>query len=283
MKSESIENLFLQPGPFTNLKGYSSLVESLPAEIPDLVAALQGLMVHVFWASRYGFDLSEERQAEAGIRSAERQMARLLELDGSSLDCARPLEKRLVGNCRNYSVMLAAILKAKGTPARARCGFGTYFMPDHYEDHWMTEYWHAGEQRWVQVDAQLDAVQREALRIDFNTLDMPPGKFILAGQAWQMTRWGEADPDRFGIFEWHGVDFIRGNLARDVLSLHHIEPLPWDSWGLLEHSYADADAPEVDLWDRAAELTQAGNDALPILWALYENEPRLQPPAAWMS
>jgi hypothetical protein len=46
------------------------------------------------------------------------------------------LAKRLVGNCRDFSTMLCAMLRHQGVPARARCGFGAYFLPNHYEDHW---------------------------------------------------------------------------------------------------------------------------------------------------
>ena len=41
-----------------------------------------------------------------------------------------------MGNCRDFSTMLCTVLRYQNTPARARCGFGAYFLPDHYEDHW---------------------------------------------------------------------------------------------------------------------------------------------------
>jgi len=50
-------------------------------------------------------------------------------------------------------------------PARARCGFGTYFWRGRFEDHWICEYWTGA--RWARVDAQLDEVQRRVLGIDF--------------------------------------------------------------------------------------------------------------------
>jgi transglutaminase-like putative cysteine protease len=84
--------------------------------------------------------------------------------------------------------MLAAMLRAKGIPARARCGFGTYFTPGRWEDHWVCEYWHNTAQQWIMVDAQLDAVQQEVLQITFDPLNMAPGHFVLAGEAWQLCR-----------------------------------------------------------------------------------------------
>ena len=101
---------------------------------------VQGLLIHIFWAERYGVKLSEERQREVQIRSVARKLARIKELADWPLIVPRPPEKKLVGNCRDFSVMLCAILRHQGVPARARCGFGTYFIPDHYEDHWICEY-----------------------------------------------------------------------------------------------------------------------------------------------
>lgn len=72
-------------------------------------------------------------------------------MNDSPLTLARPLEERLVGNCRNFSTMLCAMLRYRGVPARARRGFGTYFEPNQYMDHWVCEYWKADEQRWVMV------------------------------------------------------------------------------------------------------------------------------------
>lgn len=74
------------------------------------------------------------------------------------------VEKHLVGVCRHSNVLLAAMLRTQGVPARARCGFAGYFTPGKFEDHWVCEYWDAAEKRWILVDAQIDALQREKLR-----------------------------------------------------------------------------------------------------------------------
>jgi hypothetical protein len=55
---------YSQPGPITEAYTYSPLLADLPREIPNLVKAIQGLIVHIFWAERYGLHLSEERQQE---------------------------------------------------------------------------------------------------------------------------------------------------------------------------------------------------------------------------
>jgi hypothetical protein len=266
---------YARPGPMTGLKELAPLFDELPAGIPELVEVVQGLLIHIFWAERYGMTLSEERKQEVNIRSVSQKLKRIQALDEAPLTADRPLEKKLVGNCRDFSTLLCAMLRHQGVPARARCGFGTYFLPDHYEDHWVCEYWKADEQRWVMVDAQLDAFQREALDIQFDPLDMPPGQFVTGGEAWLMCRAGEADPDKFGIFEWHGIWFVRGDLIRDFLALNKVEILPWDGgWGFL----ADGQSMEAELMDHIAGLTLAGDEAFTEIRATYEEDPRFRVP-----
>ncbi len=269
---------YASPGPMTDPKQYASLFEGLPTTIPALCQVVQGLLIHIFWAERYGLTLSEERKQEVQIRPVSRKLARLRELDDQPLIATRPLEKRLVGNCRDFSTLLCAMLRYQGVPARARCGFGVYFMPDHYEDHWGCEYWRADEERWIMVDAQLDKLQREVLHIPFDPLDVPPDQFLTGGKAWLMCRAGKADPDKFGIFQWHGMGFIRGDLVRDFLALHKIEILPWDSWGLIAKEDAALSPDELALLDRLANLTLADNEAFPEVFAAYGSDRRLHVP-----
>jgi hypothetical protein len=280
--SQEMLSYYSQPGPMTDPGEFAQWLEALPRELPALCGAIQNLMIHIFWAKRYGVTLTDERQNEVQIRQVKAKLARMLALDSTSLDAARAPEKRLVGNCRDFSTFLCAVLRFQHIPARARCGFGTYFIEDHFEDHWVGEYWNAGEERWVMVDAQLDALQREALGITFNTLDLPAGQFVLAGQAWLMCRRGKADPDKFGIFEWHGWDFIRGNLARDLLALNKIEVLPWDFWGLLKTPVSELPPEGLLRLDQLAELTLAGNQAFPEIRVAYEGNPDLQVPEEWV-
>jgi len=205
-------------------------------------------------------------------------LARLRELDSRPLTVAHPMERRLVGNCRDFSTLLCAMLRHLGIPARARCGFSTYFTPQVYEDHWVCEYWKSAEGRWATVDAQLDEFQRRALRIAFDPCDVPDGRFLPAGQAWKLCRAGKADPDRFGIFDLHGMWFIRGNLVRDMAALNKVELLPWDGWGIIERDETGLSTADLDLLDRCAALTLSGNAAFPDLRSTYEHDTRLRVP-----
>ncbi|MFO7584773.1 MAG: transglutaminase-like domain-containing protein, partial [Anaerolineales bacterium] len=247
--------------------------------IAELCKIVQGTTIHVFWAERYGLKLTPEREAEVQLRTMEKRLARALELDPHPLTESRPLDKKLVGNCRDHSLLLVAMLRHQGVPARARCGFGAYFLPNHYEDHWVAEYWNQAERRWVLVDAQLDELQCNAMNIPFDPLDVPRDQFIVGGLAWQMCRAGQADPDSFGIFDMRGLGFIRGDFLRDVAALNKVELLPWDCWGLILKYQMDdnqLEAADLALLDRLADLTSGNVPDFEQVRQHYESDPRLR-------
>ena len=268
------------PAAITDPGAYADRFDGLPTEIAALARVVQGLMIHVFWAERYGLTLSEARQGEVQLRCVERMLARIIELDDRPLTEPRDLAHKLVGNCRDHSVLLCAMLRHQGVPARARCGFGAYFWPGHYEDHWVCEYWSAAEGRWVLVDAQLDAFQRETLNTSFDTLDVPRDQFVIAGQAWQMCRQRGADPGAFGIMDMHGLWFILGNLFRDLWSLQKVELLPWDGWW---DQVDNVDPAPADLarGDLLAPLTLAPDAHWAEIQAACRHDQRLRMPDGW--
>ena len=267
---------FSQHGKITDPGRYADLYADLPSDVPSLVEVVQGLMVHIFWAERYGLNLPEERKAEVQLRSMKHRLQRTLELDSSPLIAPRPNERKIVGNCRDFSVTLASMLQSKDIPARARCGFGAYFLPEHYEDHWVCEYWSDAEQHWVLVDAQLDELQCDVLKISFDPLDVPRDQFIVGGAAWKMSRSGQADPDQFGIFDMHGMDFVKGDFLRDVAALNKVELLPWDCWGLMFNDYAALPPDDLIMLDRLADLTSANVPQFALVRQIYESDPRLR-------
>ena len=177
-------------------------------------------------------------------------LACVLKHDGAPLATPRPAAKRAVGVCRHFTLLLVTILRAKGFAARARCGFGAYFDKGKFIDHWVGEYWNG--KRWVMVDAQMDEVQKKLFAVDFDPLDVPRGRFVIAGDAWAMCRAGKADPARFGILDMGGWWFIAGNIVRDLAALNDVVMLPWDVWGAMPQPGQDADFVR---FDGLAELT----------------------------
>ncbi len=271
---------YAEPGPMTVLGHHTDLLAGLPDDPGELRRIVQGVMLHVFWASAYGVtdDQLAPRRGELEIRCASHMLDRIRELDDRPLTAAREPLRKLVGNCRDFSVLLTALLRHKGIPARARCGFGRYFTPGKHEDHWVTEVWRADEGRWTLADAQLDEVQVDTLQVTFDPLDVPRDEFVTGPLAWLQCRAGEADPATFGIGDMWGLWFVRGNVVRDIAALNKMELLPWDCWGVIDEDGADDNAEALALLDHAARLAAMGDASLDELQALYASEPRLRVP-----
>ncbi len=276
-----IKQYYSDQGVVSDPKEFAHLLDSLPKDIPDLCKAIQGLVIHIFWMDRFGAQTPKERRdKEVNLRAFERQLKRIIEMDNQPLSIKRPMEKRLVGNCRDFTLFFVSILRHKGIPARARCGFGVYFMPGKYEDHWVAEYWDDRANRWVMVDAQLDDFQMEKLAIQFDPHDMAPGMFITGGEAWRKCRAGKSDPMQYGIFEMRGLDFIGGDLVRDFLALNKIEILPWDDWPAIK-SEKDFTSDLLAVLDRMAELTLRPDDNFDEIRQLFETNELIRPRVDW--
>jgi hypothetical protein len=246
----------------------AGLFDGLPHDVGGLAQVVQGLMVHEHIAPAYGLTLSPEQHAQAHLRSVEKILETIAAQDRKPLPVARPAGERVVGVCRHFTLLHVAMLRAQGVAARARCGFGAYFVERMFIDHWVTEYWNEAQKRWVLVDAQLDGRQRELFKIGFDPLDVPRDQFLVAGQAWELCRAGKADPDSFAILDMHGLWLIAGNVIRDVAALNNHEMLPWDVWGAMTRNDAGLDLPLID---RLAELSHAPDEHPGELQAAYED------------
>jgi hypothetical protein len=253
----------------------------LPNDLGRLCEVVQGLLIHRDIAPfLYGLQLSEKQLDDGHLRPVAQMLDRIHELDPRPLTTTRELGKRLPSVCRHFSLMLSAMLRIQGIPARARCGFGAYFNAGKFEDHWVCEYWNAAESRWILVDAQMDSVQRNAFKLDFNPLDVPRDRFIIAGEGWQMCRSGRADPETFGLthVQLKGLWFVEGNVIRDLASLNRMEMLPWDVWGMMDMNLAALTDEKKMLLDRVAALTLADDEKFGEVRAIYESDDRLRVP-----
>ncbi|MEV6020009.1 transglutaminase-like domain-containing protein [Streptomyces sp. NPDC051997] len=239
------------PGPLTRFaSGQSELIKGLPDDPVGICAAVQSLVIQPTDAATLG--LPQERLAEKNIRPVDEVIAALTALDPAPLHHARTPVTRVVGTCRHFATIACAILRARGIPSRARCGFGTCFLAGRGVDHWITEYWNAGERRWVRVDTEHlghGYVERPE--------DLAPGEFLTGGEAWTQHRKGLIDPQLFGVFgtdhAW-GPAEISGNAVRDLAALRKLEMLPWDEWGRMTEAYEGKTGPDYDqLIDRVAE------------------------------
>jgi len=265
---------FPEPGDYRQPDLMTALTDEqvqLTAGLPDdpagICAAVQHLVIQPDDAIAAG--VPESRLAEKNIRPVSRQIEVLAALDPAPLSKPRPPASRVVGTCRDFALLSCALLRLRGIPARARCGFGTYFQPGKNLDHWVTEYQAPGQQRWIRIDAEIlgsSLVRRPD--------DLAPGEFLTGGEAWVWYRAGMVDGQSFGVrgttHAW-GPAEIRGNAIRDLAALCNVEMLPWDEWGRMEASYAGKTGPDYDLLiDEIA--TTCANDEPAAISRLYATE-----------
>ena len=262
-------DFYRRPVALSDAGSQGHLFKDLSSDPAALATIVQGLLMHEHVAPAYGLKLSGEQHEQAHVRPVEKMLQAIVERDPRPLSVARPSGERQVGVCRHFTLMHVAMLRSHGVPARARCGFGTYFEKGKFVDHWVTEYWNDRAERWILIDAQLDARQRELFKITFDPLDVPRDQFVIAGDGWQLCRTGKADPQAFGVLDMHGLWFIAGNLVRDVAALNNREMLPWDVWAPMSRSDAEID---LALFDRLAVLTHAPDAHLDELRAVYDRQ-----------
>ena len=148
-------DFYRRPGPTSDLGRHRELVLGLPAGAEALSTIVRGLLVHNFVAKIRGPQLPAERMSHMQTVGAEAIFGNVISLDPSPLELKRPAERRMVGFCYHFALLHCAFLRATGTPARARCGFASYFEARRWIDHWVVEYWDG--EGWRLTDPRSDA------------------------------------------------------------------------------------------------------------------------------
>lgn len=223
---------------------HAEAIAALPRDIGSVNAIIQGVLVHSSWVKEYGLDETGLGPGARRTLPVAERLDDVLARDPQPLATGRPADSRSVGTCRDFALMLCAVLRCKGVPARVRCGFAAYFSAG-WEDHWVCEYLDDGT--WRLSDAQIDGMLRQRNRIGFDPADMPRRVFLSAGEAWRDCRQGAADPDAFGQGEATGLWFVKVNVLRDHLVLNGRETSGWDRW-------REAPQPKRRVLDRELDL-----------------------------
>src|SRR5262249_35936050 len=108
-----VRDFYTKPSGMTSAGPYAPLFEALPGDVTALTRIVQGLGVYDAVAAEfYGFAIPDGREAEIHIRPVEEMLERLLRLDDRPLSAPRPVARRLVCRCRNFTLLLLAMLRA---------------------------------------------------------------------------------------------------------------------------------------------------------------------------
>jgi hypothetical protein len=226
-------------------------------DVGRLHAAASGLVFH-YWAhgdvTEHGF--APARVGEINLRYADTMFARLRELNPAPLSESREPTERLVGCCRDFTLLLVALARQHGIPARSRVGFATYLIPGWTMDHVVAELWDGS--RWRLVEPTL------AEHDSIDLLDVPRDRFLVAADAWAACRSGDLDPEQCVVAPDLTESFLRGwpylthNLVHDLATLNKHEMLTWDLWGAIaDGGMRTGDRTRLDA---LAESLRAGDD-----------------------
>mgnify|MGYP001465283119 CR=1 FL=1 len=102
---------FIQPGENTSPGKYSKALDVLPDDVGSLVSIVRGLLLHSDLLELYGL-------SEVDFSTVSRETLPLEQrLDQIFLACEAPLARqrnvnqRVVGTCRDYALMICAMLR----------------------------------------------------------------------------------------------------------------------------------------------------------------------------
>src|SRR5690606_25339015 len=176
--------------PFSDPGTQSPMLDSLPADIAVLRDAVTPLVFHYMgdgdWAEN---GIAPERRPEIDLRYAERMFGRLAELSDKPLGEHRPPHERMVGCCRDFTLLYVSLLRHHSIPARSRVGFAGYFFAEWNVDHVVAEVWDANEGRWRLVDPELGGTHVDPTDgAELDAMDLPRDRFFVGPEAWLRCR-----------------------------------------------------------------------------------------------
>ena len=179
----------------------AAAIDRLPSDLGALRAASQQLVFHY----RAGGDYAENgidpgRIAEIDTRYADAMLARLAELAGPPLTAERPARQRLVGCCRDFTVLFLAIARHRASRPGPGSGSPATSCPAGLSITWWPRSGTPAEQRWRLVDPELaDGHTGGSDPAPVDPLDVPASRFLTGPHAWRACRASEADPERFAV------------------------------------------------------------------------------------
>lgn len=262
----------------------AGLIDDLPAEVPALRELATGMVFHYRgggdWAAN---GIAPGRIGEIDTRYADVMLEHLVALR-PSLRAPRAPAERLVGCCRDFTLLFVTMARRHGIPARARVGFAGYLLPGWFVDHVVAEVWDPGEQRWRLVEAQVGSDHVDPTDdAPIDVLDLDRRRFRTGADAWRACRDGHADPERFVVDPELDLVATRGwpqlaqGLLLDLASLGGQEMLQWEYWTRLQGPKPLADDDRVLLDELAALLSQPDPDPAEVGRRLDRDELRVPP------
>ncbi|WP_410639398.1 transglutaminase domain-containing protein [Amycolatopsis sp. lyj-346] len=265
-----MDDFYVSQSRFTDPGPHADWLDTTPGDLAALREAASQLVFHYWGAgpiTEHGFPAA--RNDEITLRYATDMWARLRELDPAPPGTPRPPLHRIVGCCRDFTLLFVSMARHHGLPARARVGFASYLTPGWYLDHVVAEV--RDGDGWRLVEPQLSPGFRDPVDdVEFDLLDVPRDRFLTGPDAWTAARSGRLDPARLVVSPDLEVPFLRGipyawhNLVLDLAALNKHEMLQWDTWGALDDTVTLAPATVARADDLAELMADADVEQLRV-------------------
>lgn len=195
---------YKKTGTYTYAGFYKEYFRSLPDDISTLGRLVCSQVIHrvtlkegntnanasLLYGDMNRYPWYRMRCEDDVLLTAPALTAELFRMDERGFVKDRRTENKIVVTCRFVSVLMSAILKAKGIPARSRAGFAPYFQQGISMDHWINQFYNEKENRWVTFDA--DGFYEESGMFSFQ-YDMPQDCFDWVAKAYLEVRSGKTD------------------------------------------------------------------------------------------
>lgn len=258
---------------------HAGMLDDVSGDLAAMKDAVTPLVFHYMgdgdWATN---GIAPDRRGEIDLRYAERMLGRLRELSARPLGEMRPPSERMVGCCRDFTLLFVSLLRHHGIPARSRVGFAAYFLAEWNVDHVVAEVWDAGEGRWRLIDPELHAGHVDPTdSTEVDPLDIPRSRFLVGADAWLRCRESGDDPGRYlvspflDIPETRGFPYLMHNLVHDLAALNKREMILWDDWGITE-GWSSITTEHLALLDQTARAILAPEATVRDLQRLYDRD-----------
>lgn len=268
---ESVLDFYKRFSEFTDPGEYAYLYENLPDSLAELCNVIKSQFIHPYAElSQYRDLIPKERWKEyIKYPTVKSILEGLLFYDSSGLVNNRRPEDRLVLICRHNAILLASILKYRGTPARIRYGHATYLIPNFHTSHAICEVWNKNEKRWMLVDPSMDMVDFSRTQFDFSN------------DAWLKMQHKEIDPNSFGIpGKYSGDISIIAKAYGDLASILGQENTTYQYPPILDYAFENNNqlsAEQIKTLNHISELMKSLDaENLSELQQIYSNTPEIQ-------
>lgn len=224
---------YLETGTYTYAGAYKDYFMSLTGDIKELGKLVCSQVIHritlkegntnankkMLYGDMNRFPWYRMRCEDDILLTAAAMTAELFRLDERGFTLDRKVEDKIVVCCRYVSVLMSAILKAKGVPCRSRAGFAPYFVQGESLDHWVNQYWDRDQSRWITFDA--DAFF-DAEEIGFDQFDIPADRFDWPAKAWLDIRTGKVSGNKFIFSDAHRTNSLEAVIRYLFYDFHAI-------------------------------------------------------------